>query len=361
LIEVQHALAVEVGDEDLDEEGIPDEDFLISACAGMVTVDSESTTIRLVYCTTQGYLEGIMAVQFPRAQVDITSTCLTYLSFEAIEAKSYNVGLLEERLEQYPLAIYAVQFWGAHAKGDPEAVLEGTIIAFLKDSAKIAICQRISTYLRQGYEKNTKSSSAVTGLHIAAWFGLSRIVATLVSSVDIDINTPDPAGETPLHWAARNCQVEVVKSLLANTNINADASNCRGRTPLSLAAEAGHAAVVALLLERKDVDVNAKDPFQLKSPLWRAVDGRHEAAARMLLTQPNVDVNSPDSTRGQTPLWRAAANGDVSMVQLLCEQPSIDVNAPDINYNLTPLSEALARGHSTVAELLLAQPGVKVD
>jgi ankyrin repeat protein len=361
LIEVQHALTVEVGDADLDEEGIPEAELMISACAGLVTVDSESTTIRLVHYTAQEYFERIMATQFPRAQVDITSTCLTYLSFKNIGEKSYRTDLFEEGLERYPLAMYAAQFWGEHAKGDPEVALEGIITSFLKDGARVAFCNRISIYLRQGYENTTESSSAVTGLHIAAWFGLKRIVATLLSSSDMDINVRDPAGETPLHWAARNCQAEVVEELLTHSNIIADASNLRGRTPLSLAAESGHAVVVALLLERKDVDANGKDTFHLKSPLWRAIDGRHENVARMLLAQPSVDVNSPGTARGQTPLWRAASNGDARMVQLLCEQPGVDVNAPDIICNSTPLSEAQAQGHSAVVELLLAHPDINVD
>ncbi|GAB1312705.1 hypothetical protein MFIFM68171_02915 [Madurella fahalii] len=48
-VEVQHALAVEPADMLLDEEGIPDNEILIAACAGLVTVDRESSIVRLVH------------------------------------------------------------------------------------------------------------------------------------------------------------------------------------------------------------------------------------------------------------------------------------------------------------------------
>ncbi|KIN08971.1 hypothetical protein OIDMADRAFT_70903, partial [Oidiodendron maius Zn] len=80
--ELQYALAVEPGESKLDEDNIPDEELLTSLCAGLVIVDKESSIIRLVHYTTQEYFNSIRASRFPRAQISIASTCLTYLSFE---------------------------------------------------------------------------------------------------------------------------------------------------------------------------------------------------------------------------------------------------------------------------------------
>src|SRR5204862_913622 len=53
--EIQYALAVEPDDTDMDEEGLPDEGVLVSACAGLVIIDPESNIIRLVHYTAQEY------------------------------------------------------------------------------------------------------------------------------------------------------------------------------------------------------------------------------------------------------------------------------------------------------------------
>jgi hypothetical protein len=67
VVEIRHALAVEAGDADIDEEALPDKDTLISVCAGLVTVDQESNIIRLVHYTTQEYFERIRMNRFPGA------------------------------------------------------------------------------------------------------------------------------------------------------------------------------------------------------------------------------------------------------------------------------------------------------
>jgi len=51
ILELQHALAVESGEPKLDEENLSDIEDLVSVCAGLVTVDQESSIVRLVHLT----------------------------------------------------------------------------------------------------------------------------------------------------------------------------------------------------------------------------------------------------------------------------------------------------------------------
>ena len=51
--ELQHALGVEVGESQLDKDNIPQVEYMVSLCAGLVTVDKKSGIIRLVYYITQ--------------------------------------------------------------------------------------------------------------------------------------------------------------------------------------------------------------------------------------------------------------------------------------------------------------------
>lgn len=48
VLELQHALAVEEKDSKTDVDALPDEEIMISVCAGLVVIDTESSTVRLV-------------------------------------------------------------------------------------------------------------------------------------------------------------------------------------------------------------------------------------------------------------------------------------------------------------------------
>lgn len=65
--ELQHALAVEYGESELDKENLPEIEDMVSVCAGLVTVDEESDVIRLVHYTTQEYFERTWISWFPNA------------------------------------------------------------------------------------------------------------------------------------------------------------------------------------------------------------------------------------------------------------------------------------------------------
>lgn len=75
--EILHALAVNPKDEDLDRLAITSVDILISACAGLVTVDQESNVIRLAHETTQRFFESTREDYFPDTPIEIARTCLT--------------------------------------------------------------------------------------------------------------------------------------------------------------------------------------------------------------------------------------------------------------------------------------------
>jgi hypothetical protein len=111
--ELSHALAVEAGESELDEDNIPDVADMVSVCAGLVTVDEESNIIRLVHYTTQEYFERIRGDWNPYAQQEIASACLTYLSFETFRTGSCpsNEGF-EHRLTRNPFLDYAARHWG---------------------------------------------------------------------------------------------------------------------------------------------------------------------------------------------------------------------------------------------------------
>jgi hypothetical protein len=76
--QLREALAVRVGVFELDEDDCSDIEDIISACAGIVTVDKGSGIIRLVHYTTQEYFERTRELWFPNADTMITDACTTY-------------------------------------------------------------------------------------------------------------------------------------------------------------------------------------------------------------------------------------------------------------------------------------------
>lgn len=76
--ELQHALAVEVGEPKLDKENLPQIEDMVSVCTGLVTVDEESGIIRLVHYTTQEYFKRTRERWFPmRRRISRTSALPT--------------------------------------------------------------------------------------------------------------------------------------------------------------------------------------------------------------------------------------------------------------------------------------------
>lgn len=147
--ELQHALAVEVGKTELDEENLPQMEDMVLACSGLVTVDNESFVIRLVHYTTQEYFERPQKDWFPQAEADITKVCATYLSFRVFESGfCQSDSEFEERLRLNPLYNYAAHCWGHHAR------------------AASSLCKEVLNFLMS--ESNVESSSQT--LRAVKWY-----------------------------------------------------------------------------------------------------------------------------------------------------------------------------------------------
>jgi len=73
--ELQHALAVKARDTVWDEEDIPTATVFLSACLGLVVVDKETTTVRLVHYSLQEYLQKNQEYYFPCGDSILSSAC----------------------------------------------------------------------------------------------------------------------------------------------------------------------------------------------------------------------------------------------------------------------------------------------
>ncbi|KAL2008399.1 hypothetical protein VTN00DRAFT_8381, partial [Thermoascus crustaceus] len=273
--ELQHALAVEIGLSELDEDNLPEIEDMTSVCAGLVTVDDKSNIIRLVHYTTQEYFERTLAAWFPNAHQDIATICITYLSLDIFETGFCPTDEeLETRLQQYPLYDYSARNWGHH--GRAQSVDEQLVLNLLENEAKMSACTQ-ALMAQKGFSRDTGYSQRVprqmTAVHLAAYFGLSDLIRRLLGNESI-ADVKDTFGRTSLSRAAEEGH-EAVVQLLLEKDVDADYKDKYGQTPLSWAAGKGHEAVVQLLLE-KGVDADSKDKYGQTPLSWAAGKG-HEA------------------------------------------------------------------------------------
>ena len=311
--ELEQALAVEIGESQLDIENLCRVEDIVSICAGLVTIDEESKIIRLVHYTTQEYFERTQKRWFPNAETEITIICVTYLSFNEFESGiCQNDEEFEKRLQLNKLYDYATHNWGHHAR---EALNScQSVIEFLQKQAQVeASSQALMSFHRWSEDKGYSQAfpKQVTSLHLAAYFG-ALAVARLLLEQGADVTAAATNGSTPLSCAAENGH-EAVAKLLLNNKAKVDAKDEYGRTPLSYAAQNGHEAVAKLLLNNK-AEVDAKNEYGRK-PLSCAARSGHEAVAKLLLNN-KAEVDAKDEY-GRTPLTYAAQNGHEAVAKLL--------------------------------------------
>ncbi|RSL90156.1 hypothetical protein CDV31_015738 [Fusarium ambrosium] len=348
--ELQNALAVELGTLEFDEENLPDIQGTVSACCGLVTIENESSIIRLVHYTTQEYFERTQTKWFPDANEEMAMICITYLSFNVFGAGFCDRDeKFTERLLAYPLYNYAAHHWDHHARAACTPTEE--IIEFLENRQKVEAAGQALLYSKVGLELGaTPGPKGMTGLHLAAIFGLESIVKTLLDRGNIDPNSASvikfDGDMTALSYAAEAGHEAVVKLLLEKDNVDPDAKNASlgnfGRTPLSYAAEKGHASIVELLVKTGRVDIEAQDsegsfdlftfPGTGWTPLCVAAEKGHYEVVKILLDH-GADVNhQPDDgpwKKYKSALERATENGHEAIVELLLEKIESDVKSKE--------------------------------
>jgi len=346
--ELQHALAVEVGEPELDEDNIPEVEVMISVCAGLVTVDRESNVVRLVHYTTQEYFNRTQNLWFPSAEEDITTTCVTYLSFSA-----FGTGFcgshqdFERRLQSYPLYHYAAHSWAHHTRNSSS--LNQCVINFLENRSNVEAAGQalFAAKVRIRDERSRRIPQQTTGMHLAAYFQLDEAMAALL----LKGHSPGPRdslGQTPLSYAAHGGYENGVRMLFNCDQIDSDPRDNEGVTPLMCAARNGHDIIVNFFLNDERVNINSKDEGGRTPLLWAAQNSRWTTFLHLL--EKGAYPHSRDEF-GQTPLSFAAEHGRDDIVELLLSMDGVEADTKDI-CNLTPLLLATAFGkHDVVKQL----------
>jgi ankyrin repeat domain-containing protein 50 len=376
----------------------------LACCGGLVIVDEEELTVRLVHHSFKQYLVSKLndSTEFEftidhahRTMADIIVTYLNYGVFgtqlSTIVAPKLNPGLAPSQIIQSTLPssstvrqltlkilksmkkpdtnigkmiLDAGDFYSTGLADNmhfhlyaKSYCLEHTLCALKQEP----IMYRLLTRLLKENVVNMGEIDNDGGMLL--WGAMLKKHAAMVRAVlesgRVSPNSKDAGGLTPLSWAAQNGHEAIAKLLLeAKADIESKDS-AFGRTPLLWAIMKGHEAIVKLLLEAK-ANIESKDDNYGQTPLSWAAEKGHEAIVRLLLETGKADIDSKDDNYGQTPLSWAAGKGHEAIVRLLLETGKADIDSKDVA-SRTPLSWAAGKGHEAIVRLLLETGKADID
>ncbi|KAI9671036.1 MAG: hypothetical protein M1831_005121 [Alyxoria varia] len=347
--EINHALAVEEDDSDLDPDGIPEDNHLISSCVGMVVVNEQSGTIGFVHFTVQEYLESHGFKNLSKPIENIAQTCLTYLLFDSVSSadprtlrnrdpmfSGYDILLLRDTKfwsdDDFPLLNYSARHWGDHVRScriEASKDVQDKVLLYLS-RPRNTFSIKMSVEAPYRFDRlGPLSGSDVAPICVAASFGLTEI-------------------DESFAYGCNQHYPDVVDALLQH-GVDINCRDRDGWTPLHHAAFLGQEAMVLKLLQNS-ADVTLIDRNR-ETPLARAADGGSTAAARILL-----DHGSPLDTRnnlGQTPAHNAASKNHHGILRILIERGT-DLRIKD-KWGYNPWYSALELNHEEAADVVKAE------
>ncbi|GKZ37327.1 hypothetical protein AbraIFM66950_008817 [Aspergillus brasiliensis] len=359
-LELQNAIAVEIGEPEFDEMNVTDIEELVSACCGLVIIDENNNTAKLVHLTAQEYLKRTWESWFPTVHEYLTNTCLTYVSFDAFGSKTLLGSTRQGHQQKYPFYEYCAQELGTHLR---QSLGSNTLLtAFIKNDAKVSRCMREMFGL-------SGTACGFSGIHLVSLFGLDQCMGELVVPDSNLVNARDYLGRTPLTWAAAFGNRAAVKFLL-DCGAIVDAATTENFTPLFYAAAYGHSEVVSLLIDR-GANVHYENESK-ETPIFFAAKGGtgirlgpvspfsmgNHALVMKVLLDAGANINQANK-RWETPLFTAAANGNLRAVELLLDWGATIYRADKWQHHLAdPLTAAAQKGHVEITRLLLTSGAV---
>ncbi|KAL7943334.1 ankyrin repeat-containing domain protein [Trichoderma barbatum] len=346
LAEIKEALAVEMGASKLNTDNVPMAEHIIQACASLVIIEGD--TIELVHYTAQEYFERPNNKWMQKAQMNITNTCIAYLSLSTFRDEScISQEDFHRRVEHNPFYSYSAEYWVYHTN---EALAQGLEVSSVLKFLEYGLI-RGSWYqdLLYGYSQNSFRPKFVpmqlTALHVAALFGLHDVAAKLLEQ-GYSPNVKDSLSRMPIWWAGWSGSDRVVQILLDGATDIETRDLEYGSTPLLIASRRGHKTVVELLL--KKCNIESKDSSGWTSLNVAAQFGNK--AVFDLLVNKGADIEVKDNDC-QTPLAIAAKLGHMNAVEWLLEKGA-DIEATD-SKTRTPLMLATMGGHEGVVRHLI--------
>ncbi|GLA66094.1 hypothetical protein AtubIFM54640_008298 [Aspergillus tubingensis] len=207
-----------------------------------VSVDMESEVVCLAHHTAQGFINNRLEEWFPNAHRRIAETCVTYLSCD------WNMSQDAATIvSQPPFYRYAAQYWDYHSRLDP--VSDELLLPLLMSKEKVALYAQYMRLLdSRSFDMKLEKPQDITGLHLAAYFGLINIAKELVRNGG-NLNAKDSWGRNVFAWAAEYGRKEFFECFYNHVRLWHQKDKF-GVTPLQLALLNSHTDVAKILENR---------------------------------------------------------------------------------------------------------------
>ncbi|KIV85881.1 hypothetical protein PV11_01533 [Exophiala sideris] len=357
--ELQHAIAVRLGDNDLDTGNLPPEQALVACCCGLVVVDPESSNIRLVHRSLEEYLRDHDHGLFGEANLLMTRTCLHYISLDPVKSlPTKNRNDFAAGIEDLPFLTYAALEWGHHAYSTRAKDIRDLALPVLSDHHALLTIARVRDHQSPDFRKWKErawewATSHGAGISLASAFGLTQLVQLLIheNKYDLRLDARNLYGSTPLHEAAFNGHDSVAELLLEH-GANLLDTNYGSATPLYLAVTQGRLSTIKALLKHGRQQLDIPGPRGFTALHKAAEQGNEEMVATIL--EAGALVAAHDN-HGMTALHLAARRGYLSVSRLLVSHGAI-VHVRDKD-DLCPLDHAATGGYVELVEYLLENGG----
>ncbi|WEW56343.1 hypothetical protein PRK78_001786 [Emydomyces testavorans] len=401
LKQLQHALAIEPGDSELDEELIIEGHSITALCAGLLIIEKRTNMVNLVHYTTKSYFDERRQSLFPDFHASITLSCATYLTLRSLQ--NFPIRYI---VQQYPLACYAAQYLGDHARQTPEEALALPTLE--------AICQLLSDpnrrkpllslldgldLIRSGFYSSNKLTNDNYALEEKSIsiptdnFGLTctsdafdmddtsigprTYSISSISLGDFGTDTSTLSGDdgsqlsflegqpwkteighsripevTALHLAASMGLAKVGSMLLKETP-NVDAVDETGKTALTVAMERGfEKAVEFLLTSGACVDLHTEHG---RSVLLLIAERNWKKAGNIIINKTRSQLKDEECMimENQIRLILAAYDGDVNEVRRMSSQDVYDLQGRDRTTGEMALFLAIEQGRQDMVDILL--------
>ena len=325
--ELREMLAVEPKDTNFHPSGLHEKDLILEVCCGLVSIEEQDETVRLVHYSLEEYLTTCWHRYWPEAEETVAATCLASLTLEGL-----SIYVRWDCMPVHPHSFwYAHRYWSEHVRGRLEKVLEDQIFGVLESKTQSGYAYRI-------YENSYELASRTTPLHIVASLGLNHLISVILKR-KIDLEARDSNGYTPLARAVQSGERRAVLQLLEH---GADPNAKRGRKiPLVIASVRQDLATMELLINYGALR-GTGEAFILASR-------RDDATVLQLLLN---KVSFPDEDKFRV-LLSNIQMGRVNLVRILLNAGT-NPNRIDIEWGYTALTIAIYNYQYDIIACLLA-------
>ena len=387
--ELSEALAIKWSTSSLKTRFRPSQKKMVDCCMGLVTVDENSSIIRLVHFSVQEYLHKYHDGVFVEGERTVAEGCIIYLFFEpfALGPRRDEVEIMD-LISRNIFAEYAAHYWGYHVRSANSEEVDQLALSFLRAENHRQCSFQVLQYTTNRREEywNIDEARSCNGLHLSAMFGLEDLGKQLLDADEVGVDDITKMGTTALikaaagghktftqmlltmqvdltkeNWygTALHCAAEagmvVTMVELLGSGLDVDIRDRRGRTSLHCATVSGHANAMQSLLEH-GANVNAVCNKNYTSLQYAVIwEQPLEVLRTLLLNDANTEARS---SHNATPLHNAAMKNSKETALLLLGYKA-DVDAKDVHC-ATPLHYAAERNHASIIQHLLDH-GAEID